>query len=184
MTETTTTEGQGGTERPLTMTQAELDRIIGDRLARERAQQADQRAEYEALKAKAAKLDELEDATRTEQQRLADKLTKAEKAREEAERRAAEAGVELLRTRIAADTGLPSPLAVRLRGASEEEIRADAAELLAAMGTAPAAEPPAEAKPPRLPDFAQGVRTSSNSDSPTVESGMDLWRQLHGGKTT
>ena len=56
--------------------QAELDRIIGSRLARERAQFAD----YDEVKARADRLTEIEDAQKTEQQRLQDALD-AEKAR-------------------------------------------------------------------------------------------------------
>ena len=44
-----------------TFTQAEMDAIIGDRLNRERKKYAD----YEDIKAKAAKFDELENASKT-----------------------------------------------------------------------------------------------------------------------
>jgi hypothetical protein len=48
-----------------TFTQAEMDAIIGDRLARERAKYAD----YSEIKAKAAKYDEAEEANKTELQK-------------------------------------------------------------------------------------------------------------------
>ena len=48
-----------------TFTQAEMDAIIGDRLARERAKYAD----YNEVKAKAAKYDEVEEAQKTELQK-------------------------------------------------------------------------------------------------------------------
>lgn len=61
-----------------TFTQADLDRIVGERLAREKAKVPE---DYDALKAKAAKYDEAEAANKTElekaQQRAAEAETKA-----------------------------------------------------------------------------------------------------------
>ena len=51
---TTTQENAG--EETKTFTQAELDKIVGDRLSRERSKYAD----YESLKEKAARLDEMD----------------------------------------------------------------------------------------------------------------------------
>lgn len=67
----------------LDMTQADLDRIIADRLARDRAKHAD----YDELKAKAAKLDEIEEAQKSELEKLQDQLA-------ENQRKAAEAQAE------------------------------------------------------------------------------------------
>lgn len=67
--------GGGGNDQPRTFTQAELDRIVGERLARER----DRYGDYDALKEKASKLDEIEAANQTE-------LEKAQKAQEAAQR--------------------------------------------------------------------------------------------------
>lgn len=69
------TTGEPPTDK--TFTQTELDRIVQDRLARERGKFAD----YDELKAKAGKLDELEAANASE-------LEKAVKRAEEAEARA------------------------------------------------------------------------------------------------
>lgn len=61
-------EGEGESEfKPIT-SQEDLDRRIGDRLARERAKFGD----YDDLKAKAAKFDEVDAATKTELQKLQD----------------------------------------------------------------------------------------------------------------
>jgi hypothetical protein len=65
---------QGG--NPKTFTQDELDGIVKDRLDRERKKFGD----YESLKEKASKLDELESASKSELQKLADRLANLEKA--------------------------------------------------------------------------------------------------------
>jgi hypothetical protein len=59
-----------------TFTQAELDAVIADRLARER----DKFKDFEALKTKAAKLDELEKANLTEAEKLKADLAAAQAA--------------------------------------------------------------------------------------------------------
>lgn len=95
------TDVQGGTEpsgdtppaeqfTPIT-SQDDLNKVISDRLARERAKYAD----YRDLKAKASKLDELEAANKTESEKAAERLSAAE-------REAAEARADSLRFRIAA----------------------------------------------------------------------------------
>lgn len=64
--ETATQQAQEGQER--TFTQDELNKVVADRLARERAKYAD----YDELKGKAAKFDEAEEASKTELQRALD----------------------------------------------------------------------------------------------------------------
>ena len=56
--------------------QEALDKIIEHRLARERAKYSD----YDDLKTKASKLDEIEDAKKTDAQRSAEKIAEAIKA--------------------------------------------------------------------------------------------------------
>jgi hypothetical protein len=82
MSDNTTTEGTAtadtaaetlpDTAEPLT--QADVDRIVKDRLARERAKFSD----YEELKAAAGRLAVIEDAQKTESDRLAERVTAAE----------------------------------------------------------------------------------------------------------
>lgn len=59
-----------------TFTQADIDKIVQDRLARERAKFAD----YDALKQKASQFDQLENEKKTETQRLTDELAAAQQA--------------------------------------------------------------------------------------------------------
>lgn len=74
----------GGTppEKPFTpiTSQDDLNRIITDRVSRERGKFAD----YKDLKAKAAKLDEIEEANKTEIQKAADRLAAIERERDQA----------------------------------------------------------------------------------------------------
>lgn len=92
--------------------QEELDRIIGERLARERAKFDD----YDDLKAKAQKFDEVEAQNKTEAERLADELAKATE-------RAQSLETQAVRARVAAETGLPLEL---ITGSTEEDCRAQA----------------------------------------------------------
>ena len=112
-----------------TFTQAEMNAIIQDRLTRERGKYAD----YEALKAKAAKFDEAEEAGKTDLQKAneqvatlqkqVDAFTKAEQLR-------------TVREKVSKETGVPSEL---LFGESEEVCKAQAKAILdyACPGTYP-----------------------------------------------
>lgn len=94
-------------------------------------------------KTAAERLAQLEESQKTEQQKLAERLAEAERERDQIR-------TEALRLRIAADKGLTPKQAARLRGASEEELLADADELLAEFGSTG----------PRRPsgDVGQGAR--------------------------
>lgn len=110
----------------------ELDRIIGDRLARERARYSD----YEDLKKKAAAYDKAEDEKKTAEQRAADRLTDLEAKTAAAEARAAAAEAAALRAEIAADKGVPADF---LTGTDRTDIEKRAKALLEwKNGTGPA----------------------------------------------
>ena len=72
----------------------------------------------------AKKLQDIEDANKTETQKLQDKAAEADK-------RAAEAETRALRLEVASEKGLTAKQAARLVGATKEELEADADELLA-----------------------------------------------------
>ena len=128
-------------------TQEELDRIIGERLQRERQKYAD----YDQLKAdsaalgalRAQKLDErvttLTGQLQQAQTDLAGMKTRAEKAER-----------SLLRSRIAREAGLPAELSDRLTGETEDELKADAQAL------AKLVQPPKAADPAPLADLSSG----------------------------
>ena len=75
----TTSTGEGAAKptesdfKPIT-TQQDLNRIVSERLSRERAKYSD----YESLKAKAAKFDEAEEASKTELEKAQSRAEKAE----------------------------------------------------------------------------------------------------------
>lgn len=100
--------------------QEDLDRIIGERLARERSKFAD----YTDLKAKAEQFDALEEQNKTELQKALDRAAAAEAL-------AAEATKVSLRTSIAAAKNVPASL---LSGSTKEELEAAADALLAFRG--------------------------------------------------
>ena len=100
-------------------TQADLDRILEQRLARERSKYAD----HDALKAKAEKYDELEQAQKTDAQKAAERQA-------ELERTASENGLTAMRLEVALDKGLTALQAKRLVGKTKDELAADADQLL------------------------------------------------------
>jgi len=81
----------------------------------------------------AEKLAEIEEANKTEAQKAADKATLSDQA-------AADAKQELARLRVAMRKGLTEAQAKRLIGATEEELEADADELLASFTTKDASD--------------------------------------------
>lgn len=102
--------------------QEALDKIIEHRLARERAKYSD----YDDLKTKASKLDEIEDAKKTDAQRSAEKIAELEK-------KLTSAQLEKVRTQVAAEHHLDAGL---LSGSSEEEITAQAEKIAEAIKAA------------------------------------------------
>lgn len=103
-----------------TFTQAEMNAIIQDRLARERGKYAD----YEALKAKAEKFDAAEEAGKTELQKANEKVDALQKqvdAFTKAEQ------LRTVRQKVSAATGVPAEL---LSGDTEETCTAQANAIL------------------------------------------------------
>lgn len=113
-TVTTTQEGQRS------FTQEEVNSIVSDRLRRESAKYSD----YEELKQKAQKLDEIEENSKSELQKATEKanelqikLDTIEKANE----------VRTIREKISEETGVPVSL---LSGSTEEECKIQAEGIL------------------------------------------------------
>jgi len=117
---TSTDEKGGKPDYTPPATQADLDRIIADRVSRERAKYAD----YDDVKSKAAEHDKLVDAQKTEAQKAAERLAAAEK-------RAAELEVKATRAEVAAAKGVPAEL---LSGSTKEELEAAADALIKFRG--------------------------------------------------
>jgi hypothetical protein len=128
--------------------QEEFDRMVADRLNRERAKFAD----YNDLRAKAAKFDEAEQANKTE-------LEREREARAAAERERDSVRSEALRVTVAAEKGLTPTQAKRLVGTTREELEKDADELLAEFK-------PAEKKPD-----AKSLKSGAAAENNTGEQG-------------
>lgn len=112
------TSGGGDTFKPI-KSQDELNEALKERLARERSKFAD----YDDLKAKASKFDELEAANKSE-------IEKANDAKTQAEQRAAKAEADALRWKVAAKHGISDEDAeLFLTGTDEETLTKQAQRL-------------------------------------------------------
>ena len=99
--------------------QEALDRIVGDRVKRERAKFSD----YGDLKAKASQLDALSEASQTETEKANKRATHAESERDDAR-------AEAIRLRVAVEHGISIEDAdLFLTGKDEESLRAQAKRL-------------------------------------------------------
>ena len=106
-------EGDAGTDKAFT--QADVDRIIAERLKRE---------DVKGLKSKAAEYDKLAEAQKTAEQKAAD-------AQRAAEARAVEAEAKAIRYQVAAEDGISKADAdLFLTGTDEDTIRAQAKRLI------------------------------------------------------
>lgn len=119
-----TTSGAGDEFSAIT-SQEDLDRIIRDRVKRERAKFGD----YAELKAKAARFDEIEAASKSE-------LEKAIEAREAAEAARDQAVTEVLRYRIAMKHGISDEDADLFLTGTDEATLTSQAERLAERAAA------------------------------------------------
>jgi hypothetical protein len=104
----------------------------------------------------ARKLAEIEDAAKSEAERLAEQATKAEQ-------RATQAETALARLRVASSKGLPPELADRLVGSTEEELAEDADRLLTLVK-------PSDGTPPKPTGSADtGPQGAPPSNTPTLQ---------------
>lgn len=123
-------QGQQQTTYTPPGSQADLDRIISERLSRERAKFGD----YDALKSKAEQFDRLEDEKKSEAQRLAEERDR-EKARGDSEAAMnLKLQVALAKAPDGAKPAEVAALAARLSGSTKEELEADAETLFALLG--------------------------------------------------
>lgn len=104
-----------------TFTQAEVDAIVRDRLTRDRAKYAD----YDTIKEKAERLDKIEEANKTELQRVQERAEAAEKELSQIKQANA---IKEMRLKVAEEKGVPTSL---LTSESEEECIAQADAILA-----------------------------------------------------
>jgi hypothetical protein len=125
MSENATVNTQDNAEgQTRTFTQDEVNAIVGKRLAEEKGKFAD----YENLKAKAAKYDEAEEANKSELQKATERANHLE-AELTAMKKAEE--IRATREKVSKETGIPANL---LNGTTEDECKAQA-EAIKAFST-------------------------------------------------
>jgi hypothetical protein len=146
--------GQQSQAPAQTFTQADVDRILSDRLTRERGKFAD----YDDLKSKAAEFDRASDAQKTEAQRIAGQLAKVEKERDGTSRERDELRTQLARLEVALEHGISREDIDLLGSGSREEIDARAKRLAERLA------------PNTPPDFDGGTR--SPAGKPTDMNGL------------
>jgi len=119
-----------------TFNQADVDRIVQERLAKEKAKYAD----YDDLKAKAAQVDQLTESKKTDLDKLTEQIEGLKRSQADADQKA-------LRAEVAMAKGLTPAQAKRLAGASQEELEADADEILEAFPVPSGTTPPPSRQP-------------------------------------
>lgn len=161
---------QGGAQFVAPKDQSEFDRMVGERLAREKAKYAD----YDELKTKAAEHDKTVEAQKTEAQKLADRASAAEA-------KAAEHEQSALRSQVALEKGLTASQAKRLVGATRDELVADADELLKDIGRTPG-----QGGGQQAPSFDQGRQGGQITAKPGEAGHAEAQRRFPkaAGKTT
>lgn len=149
--ETVTQENNTETKKD-TFTQDELNSIVNDRLKRERAKYED----YEELKAKASKFDELEEANKTELQKANDRASALE-----AELTALKSAnsIREIREKVSAATGIPANL---LTGETEDDCMEQAKAITE------------YAKPSSYPTVKDGGELQ-NTIKPTTRAQFNEW---------
>lgn len=143
-------------------TQEQLDAILKDRLERERKTVESRFSDYDAIKSRNAELEtqlsDLQsrmDAQASKYQGYDDQIAALTQTVRDHETASA-------KTRIALETGLPYELASRLNGSTDEELRADAANIKKLIGTR-AAAPLASTEPVAADPKAAAWQTMLNN---------------------
>lgn len=153
----------GGDDFKAPASQAEFDRMVADRINRERSKFSD----YDDLKAKAAKFDEAEDRSKSELQRITEERDAAVRERDVLT-------ATHLKLDVGSAKGLTPAQAKRLVGSTKEELEADADAFLSDIG--------GTKKPPPDP---KKLRSGSSTKEPDGLEGKDraaaLLRQYRTG---
>ena len=148
-------QGDGGKAYTPPATQADLDKIVGERVARERAKYAD----HADLKAKAARLAEIEAASKTEAEKAADRI-------EELEKQLADAQSAALRARIQAKHGISDEDAELFLTATDEETLARQAQRFIEIAPKPGkgnVVPGVGISPTQLPTLQEQIRAAEQA---------------------
>ena len=159
MENTDNTQEQKQTEER-TFTQAELNAIVQKRLG----EQASKYENYEELKAKAQKFDEIEEQGKSELQKANEKASALEKELESMKQANT---VREIREEVAKELGVPARL---LNGKTKEECEAQAKDLLEF------------AKPNSYPKVKDGGEVRSTGGSKTRDQFASWFEDINGGQ--
>ncbi|MEU3355268.1 hypothetical protein [Streptomyces sp. NPDC037389] len=122
------------------------------------------------LEPAATELHQLREAGKSEVQRLVERAEAAERAAEQSR-------TELVRAHVAQTKGLSPRQAVRLVGATREELEADADDLLATFAPTPGAALAGE--PLMMPDPSQGASAQLSGGDPAQTFAAIVRNTLH-----
>lgn len=157
---------EGGSEPPVDPAPNAADEPLGDKGLK--ALQAERDARQKAEQEAATLRKQIEDASKTAEQKAADELRAATALAEGA-------ALKALKYEVAAEKGIDLKLAGRLDGTTKAELEADADNLKTLIGAKPGATP--------KPDPSQG--SGGDDQKPTgVGAGRDLYRDTHSSKKT
>lgn len=162
MTEEQTTDGekQGGNSGfTPPATQEELNRIIADRISREKAKYAD----YADLKNKASEFDKLTESQKSETQKAVERA-------EAAERALLETQSERLRLSVIARHQIPEEYQDFVSGASEEELVARAEKVKTLISNADKTDPFPKADPSQGAKGTGGKTTNAGQFAAQLDS--------------
>ena len=132
-------------EKPIT-TQEDLDKIIGERLAREKETTAKKYGDYDKLKTANADLTTQLAAAQKAVTDTTDKYKDYDNNMAELQGKVKTYETASVKTRVALAAGLPYEMASRLNGETEEDIKKDAATLSGLIGK-PSSQPMAQSEP-------------------------------------
>jgi hypothetical protein len=167
-------EPKAKTEQVKAFTQEQVDKIVADRLTKERKKYEG----HEEAKEKAKKFDDIT-AQKLKEAGEYEKLLEQEKVKHEAELAAQKAKLEeleasikqkefdALKTKVATEEGLKADLADRLRGTTEEELRADAKAIASFL------VPQSNPNDPQPPKPEQGVPIGNPANPPSPKPGAN-----------
>lgn len=125
------------TEGGKTFTQADVDRILSERLGREKEKLEKKYEGFDQIKAKASEFDKLTESTKSEIQKATEAAQVAASERDTFRSEAEKLKTTLQRQKICAAKGLDPDLWDRVIGDTEEEITADVERLVEKFAPAP-----------------------------------------------
>lgn len=139
-------------------TQEQLDKIIGDRIARAKQSAAEKYADYDDIKAKNAEYVAQISQLQAQLQTNADTLSGNEASIADLTAKVKKYETDSVKTAVALEMGLPYQMAGRLNGEDEKAIRADAEAMVKLINTQAQPAPIGSAEPAISKDPADVAR--------------------------